>query len=450
MSLIFAYDVYNPKSWKGRPTKNYLATTTYGQANCIGRSDRRPFVNAAHSGSFDFSAADGGFSLSGVGRIETEPEPPVGAGELVWGVEDSSPDNFSRFSPQKGFDIDDFDNLDVTHVCSVYVYIPPNITLGNSTLCDVIQNSTGQDWHNGSSSNTSSAGYNSTYDYWAFRPAHGQTKVQADTAVLGRWQRLHVPFVPSSTVRDQQSGSPRIDKLGGYFRPNLVGQSNQNFLYVAGSQLEEGSLPSPLVIGERTSAQALLDLVGASTLTIDSSVYGSDGYFDFDASEADSITVPNNATIQSKPLLSFECWIKPGAQSSQTNSFPRIFQKGTRLAHIANNTNGFTINLTCGGSLRQTTYSGNNHFDGNHHFYAFTYDGRFGKVYHNGELVKTQDFTSSVNIDADTSTMAFGNTAANGTSRPYEGKIDMFKMYDNVLTAAEIKRTYLATRARYD
>ena len=450
MSLIFAYDVYNSKSWKGRPTKNYLATTAYGQANCIGRSDRRPYVNAAHSGTFDFSAADGAFTLSGVGRIETKPEPPVGVGELVWGVEDSSPDNFSRFSPQKGFDIDDFDNLDVTHVCSVYVYIPPNVTLGNSTYSDVFQNNTGQDWHNGSNSNTSSAGFNSTHNYWAFRPSHGQTRVQADTSKRGEWQRMHVPFVPSSTVRDQQSDNPRIDKLGGYFRPNLVGQSNQNFLYVAGSQLEEGSLPSPLVLGERTNTQALLDLVGASTLTIDSSVYGSDGYFDFDASEADSITVPNNATIQSKPLLSFECWIKPAAQASQTNTFPRIFQKGTRLAHIANNSNAFAINLTCGGSLRQTSYSGNNHFDGNHHFYAFTYDGRFGKIYHNGELVKTQDFTTSVNIDADTSTMAFGNSEANGTSRPYEGKIDMFKMYDNVLTAAEIKSTYLATRARYD
>jgi hypothetical protein len=445
MSLLVAIDAYNPSSWKGRPTNNYLATSTWGQANSVGRSDKKPFASNSHSSSGQLASDVNWY----VGPIINIPELPVEDCNIFY-VEDSNPDDYSRWSPHAGFDIDELDTLDVTHVLSCYVYIPPGTTVGNSTHSSVTQNSTGADWHT-QNSTASSAVYNSQYNYWNFTADINQTKVLANTSTRGSWQRIHVPFVPKSTIRDQESDSPRIDKLGGYLRPNLVGQSNYNYLYIAASQLEKGSVPSPYIRGERSNTESILDLSSYKrTVTATSLTYGSNGKWEFTNTSNDKITIDNNNNdLHPDGDFSVEWWFY--CDSSQNNPYPRVFDKGNPLCHIGQTFPTYVaFNKTIAGStLRQTTASSPINHSTWYHI-VFTYNGRYAKIYIDGVLVVDKDWTtveylSSSGIGTD---MTIGGNS--GTSRSFNGKIEMFKFYkDEILSVAEVKQSYLRGRGRY-
>ena len=102
-----------------------------------------------------------------------------------------------------------------------------------------------------------------------------------------------------------------------------------------------------------------------------------------------------------------------------------------------------------GSTLRQTVASNTiNHSTWYH--VAFTYNGRYAKIYIDGVLVVDKDWTtieyqSSASMGTD---MTLGGHS--GTSRNFNGKIEMFKFYkDEILSAAEVKQSYLRGRGRY-
>lgn len=443
MSLVFGYDIDNPKSWKGRPTENYLVTTSWGQSNCMGRSDKRPFNATSHS-SRDILYQGTGFNFT-PGAATRIPEKPDNIQDCeIWYVRDSNPDNYSRFSPYNDFNIDELPALDTPYVVSSYVYIPPNVTLSTNTFQTLCQNNTGTDWHTGS--NTATATYNSTYNYWSTQGITDfSNSVSSDLDLRGEWQRIYLPFTPSSTIRNQEIGSGIvINKLGGYMRPSLVGQSQQNYYFITASQLEPGTFPSPYVYGTRTNTQCLLDLAGNSTVTVNNLTYTNDNKFTFNNTNSSLISVAHNSTIQPVTEYSSEAWV--WIDSSQDNQYPRIWDKINALVHISQ-TSPFTIaQNTTTSSLRQVAIgSAIQHSTWTH--IVTTYDGQIGKIYLNGLLVVTNDFGTVENVSSTTSDLYIGSNL--GGTRNFNGKIDMLKIYDHAMTPDEVSKKYNQTKSRF-
>lgn len=277
---VFLFDVKNPKSWSGVPTTNYLVTSTWGQTNGMGRADKKPFNATSHSSNGSLVQGTG-FTFA-TGSAKRIPEPVV-PGIPLWFVRNSSPDNFSRFSPHAGFDIDELPALDIPYVVSSYIYIPPSVTLGTGNSASVFQNNTGADWHGGGTSTT--AVYNATYNFWGANPTTFNSP--AVNTNRGVWQRVYARFTPSTTIRNQESGSGiTIDKLGGYFNPSMVGQNDANYYYVSASQLEQGLYPSPYVHGTRSATEAATDLISNRTITASNLVGELDGGFSLNGSSS--------------------------------------------------------------------------------------------------------------------------------------------------------------------
>lgn len=441
--LVFSIDQKNPRSWRGRPTTNYLVTTQFGINSCMGRSDKRPFNWTSHSAR-DRILQGTGFTFTPGAAINI-PEKPAGTEDAdIWYVRDSNPDNFSRFSPFNGLDLDELPAYDTTYVVSSYVYIPPNITLGTSNFIVIVQNNTGTDWHTASSGST--AVYNSQYNYWSHNIETG-TEVIADTNNRGVWQRIHQAFIPESAIRDQESASGIIiDKLGGYMRPNLVGQAQENYYFVTASQLELGTVPSPFVYGERTNTQAILDISGQNhTVTANSLQYPDDGTWSFSNATNDEITVTDNSILRLSEAITVTGWIRPDA--SQNNLYPRVLDKSHYLIHLGQT---FPASLVCNintsGGLRQTAIGGVINSGVWQHI-AVSYDGQIGKVYVNGELRNTNDFGSVLNINTSNTPLVIGGNT--NTDRQYNGDIAAINIYNTALTDNQILDHFNATRNQY-
>ena len=430
MSLVFSYDMSNPKSWKGRPTTNYLVTSSFGQTYCMGRADKRPFNSTSHSANGKLTQGTG-FTFT-PGQAQNIPEKPVDDCE-IWYVRDSNPDHYSRFSPFNGINTSsDLPSYDVSYVVSSYVYLPPNVTLGNANNWIIAQNDTGTDWHTGGTFDTAS--YNSTYNFWARRT--GSTSSTVDTNLRGVWQRMYVTFTTYSATVTQEAGVT-INRLGGYFRPNLVGQSQQNYYFVAASQLELGTTPSPYVYGSRSNTEALLDLTRTYTATVTSLTYNSDGTFSF--GNGDYIDLPSNLGYTT--TVSCFAWFK-------SNGTP------TGGYHIVCGGQELEISVPTSGELRTGVYTNtrfvSNHgsglTDGNWHYIGFTFDGSTKTAYIDGESVGTLSTTGTL-----TSNVSDRRVGRFGSSGTYYANADIaeYSVYNNVLTPTEIKNNFERTKHKY-
>ena len=445
MSLIFAYDVANPKSWKGRPTTNYLVTSSFGQSFGMGRSDRRPFNSTSHSGNGKIVQGTG-FTFT-PGSAQRIPEKPVDEDCEIWFVRDSNPDQYSRFSPYNGINIDnDLPSYDVSYVCSTYIYLPPNVTLGNSNDCPVAQNTTGTDWHTGGST---TATYNATYNFWAANIRNSQST--ANTSQRGSWQRIWNRFTPSSTVRDQEVGIT-INRLGGFMRPNLVGQAQENYYFVAASQIELGTTPSPYVYGSRTNTDSLLDVTGNYTITQNNLTYNDDNTFSFDGTD-DYLTLSTPITLSSSSAT-LSCWAFVDDFTTGKSNPGRTLIRFTannyqRLIAFYDGGIGFETN-TNSDPLDVSGNTGPDYFMSgitSQSWFQFTIVFNSGTAY----LYSNGNFISSVAIADNLTFDRIGDGTGFLDSYPgfMKGKISEMKVYDTPLTSDEIKKDYESSKYKY-
>jgi hypothetical protein len=211
-------------------------------------------------------------------------------------------------------------------------------------------------------------------------------------------------------------------------------------------QLEIGRIVSPLSNGTRSSTQSLIDLTKTSTIDVSNVSFDSTGQPTFDGTD-DYIEVADNNSLDLTTNMTFEFVVK--ANSSQSNSYPRLIDKSNYLIHITQ-TSPFTIafNVTIsGGTLRQTAI-GSAFTANNYSHIVCTYDGQFGKIYTNGSLVKTSDFSSVAGASTNSTSLKFGG---NGTSdRVLNGEIPIAKVYSRALSADEIQQNYNAYKNRFN
>lgn len=235
----------------------------------------------------------------------------------------------------------------------------------------------------------------------------------------------------SYTITIPASGVNQLE-VGLNVNPNY---SNANvFCDVWGPQLELQSFATPFVAGTRNSTQALTDLTNNYTLTPTNVIYNSNGTFSFNNSWFD---LNSNNIITGNNPFTVESWYTT---------------TGTTSDEIFGNYGSASTSGTLWISGRYGTYiNGSVYFPGaplgaGTYLLSTTRDTSGNVIlYRNGVQVSSGVLASSIPV---TYNFRIG-ADVNGGAEPFTGSIHSVRVYNRVLTAAEIAQNFNAHRRRY-
>lgn len=218
-----------------------------------------------------------------------------------------------------------------------------------------------------------------------------------------------------------------------------------NYVEVRRPQVEFSDYPTPYVNGVRSNSESILDISGeGNTITATNLSYNADGEFQFDGSD-DAINVA--ATPDNEMLAPFtvDCWVY--LDSTQSNQYPRIFNKGPVLLHLTQ-TPPYSLALNVSvGVLRQVS-KGAALVPNQWIHVCCSYDGTSSKLYTNGKHINTASFGSFAQpYSNSTQDLIVGNTG--DLSRGLAGSISELRLYNKILTLDEIRNNFNAMRGRY-
>ena len=206
-------------------------------------------------------------------------------------------------------------------------------------------------------------------------------------------------------------------------------------------QVEHTLSPTGIVEGTRSQTSLWKDLSGNGnngTLANGASYDSGSNSIIFDGTD-DEVTVPDNNTLDLTTDMSFEFLFK--ADSSQNNPYPRLIDKSSYLVHIIQTPPfGIYQNVNTSAGLRQTGTTSNTIQADKWNHVISNYDGQIGKIYINGELVRTRDFGSVLACTTNGTTLTIGGDT--GTSRQFNGKIAKTRVYNKALSESEAYQNY--------
>lgn len=204
--------------------------------------------------------------------------------------------------------------------------------------------------------------------------------------------------------------------------------------YITDYQLEALNISTPFVVGTRSSTQALLDLTNKYTLTPTNVIYNSNGTFSFNNSWFD---LNSNNIITGNNPFTVESWYTT---------------TGTSADEIFGNYGSASTSGTLWISGRYGTYiNGAVYFPGHPigagtYFLSTTRDNSGNVIlYRNGVQVNSGVLAASIPV---TYNFRIG-ADVNGGAEPFTGSIHSVRVYNRVLTAAEIAQNFNAHRGRY-
>lgn len=163
-----------------------------------------------------------------------------------------------------------------------------------------------------------------------------------------------------------------------------------------------------------------------------------EGAFHFNAGEQDYIRIPDHPQLRIITNLSISIWMK---HTASAGNFEDIVMKG-------NDTYGFQFNSGSDHVLFHLKSSGGSWRNLSSNFIPVqdewfnvvgTYDGSTQRVYINGAQTNSWDWTGS--ISSNTDPLDFGYKVA-GDNAWYNGDLDDLRIYDRVLTPAEVMQLY--------
>lgn len=294
--------------------------------------------------------------------------------------------------------------------------------------------------------------------WWIAGTATGTNTFSSTFTLTGEWQAITIPpFIPTG------SGTVfyRIEPADASLSP---ASAAGDVYYIWGAQAEASSISTPFVNGTRTTTQAILDLTGNNTITTNSLTYASNNTFSFNGTSnylrptishsyllPSSIEVIFNSTLHGTGYKTIA-----GYRHNDGYSLPTlgsIYLNGNTLSASLIGVTDVYRTVTSSVSIAQNT---------NYHvvFNKDTVNGVM-QLYVNGVLTGSQTFTAANYAQWTTLGSYIGanildigksssTNAGQGWSADYfNGTIYGLKVYNKVLTAAEVKQNFNAIRSRY-
>lgn len=208
-------------------------------------------------------------------------------------------------------------------------------------------------------------------------------------------------------------------------------------------QIEQHSFATPFVAGSRLDTESLADLTKRNTITTSSLTYSSDNTFSLNGS-SDYILVPLTTIGSERNTFSIEMWCKINSSPASLifnakgqGLYPRITHS-SNIIQVQYRPNGVTASLNSASNVALSTWT----------HVLFTYDSvAGGKLYINGSLSSSNTTTVGTHDGGTTGSMRIGND----TNLNYwgNGNMDVVKIYDKTLSAAEVAQSFNALRGRY-
>jgi hypothetical protein len=304
---------------------------------------------------------------------------------------------------------------------------------------------------------TGSAGdiWSMSYWYKTTQPGDAGAAFTQGMYYLNNWSRAYNCTILSNTntiIPDGKwhfnSVTTRIDEA--YTNAILVdGPSwsstgtNKGVLYINGLQWNKNAYPAPFVSGTRANTEVFYDLTGNTSITASSLTYDYTGAPSFNGT-SDYMTLSGSAL--SPAVVSIEAWYKH-TNSGQTTSF---------IGGCGNTGNfGYWLGRDSGRLMFSAGDGTNNPRpivtqDVNTMYHAVgTYDGVNARLYVNGVLVSTVSTGAGALNYTGVTTAYVGQVMGLTGTRYWTGQIPVVRIYNRVLTAAEVMQNFIAQRARF-
>jgi hypothetical protein len=199
--------------------------------------------------------------------------------------------------------------------------------------------------------------------------------------------------------------------------------------------------------GARSSTQAIQDLTGINSVTVNALTYNSTGTtFSFNGTN-NSIMTPTLQTLGNS--MTWEAWVNCEQDISTYNMFmgrylPYFSFYGGVQLYFSNNISGAQQTIATAGNLSLNTW------------YMATFSTSFDgtnttmKIFTNGVETATGTFSGSQGQYAGVNFMVGdGNNGNNTNWYPFKGRVSNVKVYNRTLSADEILQNFNATRSRY-
>jgi hypothetical protein len=251
----------------------------------------------------------------------------------------------------------------------------------------------------------------------------GDSAATIDKSKIGQWQRISITLNVTTA-----SCTLYLISYGG-----TNGADNSTW-DVTMPQVEAGSFATPWVDGSRSNTQALLDLTNTYTLTPTNLSYSPSGTFAFTGSSY--IDLNSSNIITGNNPFTVEAWYTT---------------TGTTADEIFGNY-GAATSGTLWISGRYGTYiNGSVYFPGAPigagTYHLMTTRNAAGNVilYLNGNQVNAGVLSASIPVGFNFRIGA----DVNGGAEPFTGNIYSVKVYNRVLSAAEVQQNFNAMRGRY-
>lgn len=183
-------------------------------------------------------------------------------------------------------------------------------------------------------------------------------------------------------------------------------------------------------------------------------VFNSNGFFDLDGVNDYAVRVHTPA-LKPTTAITLEQWLSAdnwNAGTSSTNFKCSLScTQGGGYSHNIWNGNFYSY-ILAGGGYRTPTANVSS-LEGWHHFVT-TFDGRFTRLYVDGELKSTIDIGTSGNLISYVANSIFVGAEASGGTAPegfyWDGKIGTTAIYNRALSATEVTQNYTVSKPRYD
>jgi hypothetical protein len=233
---------------------------------------------------------------------------------------------------------------------------------------------------------------------------------------------------------------------------------------VSAVQIEQNAFATPFVNGTRSNTQAILDLTGNNTVTATSLTYNSDGSFSFNGSN-DEMHPPINHSYLSSSAL--EVIFR---STSHGSGFKTIIgyrhNSGFSIPTIGSlylNSNNLSASVIAASQVYRTATSSVSIATNTFYHVVLNKNTSSGllEIYVNGVLTGSQTFDAAtfgqwtsagqfigadiLDIGKSTNT----NSGQGWATDFFNGIIPVAKVYNRVLTAAEVQQNFNALRGRY-